>query len=150
MDTEVINKIKEKFSEKIIEFDQKSEKRYYILIDRKDLLEIVNYVFNDLRARYIIETGLDTLQGIEILYHFAFDSIGKVVSIRVILPHEKTEVESISKIITGAQWIEREIQDILGVKFLNHPDPRRFILADDWPEGVFPYRKCSSGRACPP
>lgn len=145
MDTEVITQIKEKFSGKIIEFDEKSEGRYYILIDRKDLLEIVNYVFNDLRARYIIETGLDTSQGIEILYHFAFDSIGKVVSIRVILPHEKIEVESISNIIKGAQWIEREIQDILGVKFLNHPDPRRFILADDWPEGVYPYRKSSRG-----
>ena len=141
MDTEVIAQIKEKFGDVIIEFDETSERRYYILKDKKDLLEVVNYIFNDLSARYIIETGLDTPQGIEILYHFAFDSVGKVVSLRVVLPHEKAEVESISGIIRGAQWIEREIQDILGVKFLNHPDPRRFILADDWPEGMFPYRK---------
>jgi len=84
---------------------------------------------------------LDTPEGIEILYHFSFDKLGKVVSIRTLLPREKPEVESISLIIKGAQWIEREIQDLLGVKFLNHPDPRRFILADDWPEGVYPYRK---------
>jgi Ni,Fe-hydrogenase III component G len=141
MDTKIVNKIKEKFGDRIIEFEEKSEKRYYILIDRKDLLDVVDYIFNDLGARYIIETGLDTREGIEILYHFAFDEAGKVVSLRVILPREKPEVESISKVIRGAQWIEREIQDILGVKFLNHPDPRRFILADDWPEGVYPYRK---------
>ncbi|MCK4244782.1 MAG: NADH-quinone oxidoreductase subunit C [Candidatus Omnitrophica bacterium] len=136
-----IESIKERFSKEIIEFEEKSPKRYYILIDRKDLLKLVNFIFNDLQARFIIETGLDTPEGIEILYHFSFDKVGKVVSIRTLLPREKPEVESISLIIKGAQWIEREIQDILGVKFLNHPDPRRFILADDWPEGVYPYRK---------
>ena len=142
---EAVSKIKEKFSEKIIDWQEKSERRHYILIDRKDLLEFVGYIFNDLKARYIIETGLDTREGIEILYHFSFDSTGRVVSLRVILPAEKPEVESISGIIKGAQWIEREIQDILGVRFLNHPDPRRFILPDDWPEGVYPYRKeCKS------
>ena len=141
MDDEVINKIQKKFSGKIIDFQKKSDKRFYILIDRKDLLEVIGFVFNNLNARYIIETGLDTPKGIEIMYHFSFDSIGKVVTLRVIVPHEKAEVETISRIIKGAAWIEREIQDILGVKFLNHPDPRRFILADDWPEGVYPYRK---------
>jgi len=136
-----IESIKERFSEEIIEFEEKSKTRYYILIDRKDVLKLVNFIFNDLQARFIIETGLDTPEGIEILYHFSFDKLGKVVSIRTLLPREKPEVESISLIIKGAQWIEREIQDLLGVKFLNHPDPRRFILADDWPEGVYPYRK---------
>lgn len=136
-----IESIKERFSKEIIEFEEKSKTRYYILIDRKNVLKLVNFIFNDLQARFIIETGLDTPEGIEILYHFSFDKLGKVVSIRTLLPREKPEVESISSIIKGAQWIEREIQDLLGVKFLNHPDPRRFILADDWPEGVYPYRK---------
>ena len=139
-----LNSIKEKFSQEIIKFEEKSLKRYYILIDKKDLLKLVKFIFNDLKARFIIETGLDTPEGIEILYHFSFDKLGKVVSIRTLLSREKPEVESISPVIKGAQWIEREIQDILGVKFLNHPDPRRFILADDWPEGVYPYRKESS------
>ena len=138
---EPITILKESFSSRILEFFEKSEKRYYILIDQKDLLPIVDYIFNHLNARYIILTGLDTPKGFEIIYHFAFDDHGKVLSVSIILPHDKPEVESISSIITGAQWIEREIQDILGIKFLNHPDPRRFILADDWEEGVYPYRR---------
>ncbi|RKY67567.1 MAG: hypothetical protein DRQ02_06900 [Candidatus Latescibacterota bacterium] len=138
---EPIKAIRERFSKEIIEFREHSERRYYVLIDKKDLLKVVNFLFNDLKARYVIETGLDTPEGIEILYHFSFDNLGKVVSLRVLLSSEAPEVESISPIVKGAQWIEREIQDILGVKFLNHPDPRRFILADDWPEGVYPYRK---------
>lgn len=137
----MINKIKKKFSKQIIDFQEKSDKRFYILVDRRDLLEVVGFVFNDLDARYITQTGLDTPKGIEILYHFAFDGIGKIVTLMVILPHENTEIETISHIIKGAAWVEREIREILGVKFLNHPDPRRFIMADDWPEGVYPFRK---------
>ena len=125
MKSDPISKMKGKLGEKILELDEKSDKRYYILIDRKDLLTFASYIFNDLNARYIIESGLDTREGIEILYHFALDDVGKVISLRVILPRENPEIESISSVVTGAQWIEREVQDILGVKFLNHPDPRR-------------------------
>jgi formate hydrogenlyase subunit 5 len=41
----------------------------------------------------------------------------------------------------AAEWIEREIQDLLGIRFDGHPNPKRLILADDWPEGVYPLRK---------
>lgn len=146
MSTEAINSIKEKFSGRITEFLEHNKQRYYILIDKKDLLDVVRFVFKDLGARYQIVSGLDTPKAIEMVYHFSFDESGKVVSIRTFLSREKPEVESISSIVTGAQWIEREIHDILGVKFLNHPDPRRFLMADDWPEGVHPLRKEFKGN----
>jgi len=133
--------LKEHFKNKILEFFEKSVTRYYLLIESKDLLEFVDYLFNKLNARYQIISALDTPAGIEIVYHFALDNHGKVISLRVILPHENTQIESIAPIITGAQWIEREISEIIGVKFLNHPDPRKFLLSDDWPEGIHPYRR---------
>ncbi|MHC5035633.1 MAG: NADH-quinone oxidoreductase subunit C [Planctomycetota bacterium] len=37
--------------------------------------------------------------------------------------------------------MEREMNDLLGIVFEGHPDPRRLILADDWPEGVYPLRR---------
>ena len=141
MSTEAINSIKEKFSGQITEFLEHNKQRYYISIDKKDLLDVVRFVFKDLGARYIIVSALDTPQAIEMVYHFSFDKSGKVVSIRTFLSRENPEVESISAIVTGAQWIEREMHDILGVNFLNHPDPRRFLMSDDWPEGVYPLRK---------
>lgn len=141
MSTEAINSIKEKFSGRITEFLEHNKQRYYILIDKKDLLDMVRFVFKDLGARYQIVSALDTPDAIEIVYHFSLDKSGKVISIRTFLSRENPEVESISSIVTGAQWIEREIYDILGVKFLNHPDPRRFLMSDDWPEGVYPLRK---------
>ena len=36
--------------------------------------------------------------------------------------------------------------DLFGVEFVGHPNPVRFLLADDWPEGVYPYRKEHKGK----
>ena len=143
---DVIKEFKEKFKGKILQWEEKSPKRYYITISEKDLLEIVEFIFTKQKARFIIESGIDTPQGMEILYHFSFDKLNKIITFRILLPKDKYEVESISILIPGASWIEREITELLGVKFLHHPDPRRLLLADDWPSGDYPLRQKVKGN----
>ncbi len=55
-------------------------------------------------------------------------------------PNEPT-IESITPYHPGANWYERENRDLLGIIPRNHPDPRRLILPDDFPENVYPMRK---------
>ena len=141
MSTEIVDKIKKRLSDKILDIHRHNDKRVYISIDKKDLMEAVTFLFEGLGARFSTASALDTPQGIEFLYHFSYDTLGMVISIKTLSSRDNPEIESISSIITAAQWIEREIHDILGVTFLNHPDPRRFLMADDWPEGVYPFRK---------
>jgi Ni,Fe-hydrogenase III large subunit len=43
--------------------------------------------------------------------------------------------------VPAAHWYEREVQDLLGLVPLGHPDPRRLVLHDDWPDGIHPLRK---------
>lgn len=50
-------------------------------------------------------------------------------------------VPSITPVIKGANWAEREAMDMIGIRFEDHPQPERLILPDDWPEGVYPLRK---------
>jgi Ni,Fe-hydrogenase III large subunit len=50
-------------------------------------------------------------------------------------------VDSITSLVPGANWAERECRDGVGVTPDGHPDPRRLLLADDWPEGLFPLRR---------
>ncbi len=144
--TEIVHKIQKRFSDKILDLHQHNKKRVYISIDKKDLLELARYLFEDLGARFSTASAMDTPPGIEFLYHFSYDKLGMVISVKTLSSRDNPEIESISSIVTAAQWIEREIHDFLGVEFLNHPDPRRLLLADDWPEGVHPYRKEFKGN----
>lgn len=136
-----IEGIKAEFRDRIVNWQEKSPKRYYFTVARDDIAEVAQSIFTKHGARFIIASGVDTPEAIEILYHFSFDKLNKIVTVRILVPKEDCEVESIASIISGANWIEREIAELLGVKFLNHPDPGRLLLADDWPEGNYPLRQ---------
>ena len=136
-----IEAIKAELKDRIINWEEKSPKRYYVTIPTEDITKVADFIFGRQGARFITASGVDTPQAIEILYHFAFDKLNKIVTVKVPVPKESCEVESIASLILGANWIEREIAELLGVNFLNHPDPRRLLLAEDWPEGKYPLRQ---------
>ena len=72
-----------------------------------------------------------------------FDKDGLIVSIRTLSSKPEIEMPTISDIISGALWIEREIHEMFGVDFIGHPNLERLLLPDDWEEGVYPFRKKS-------
>ena len=118
-----------------------NQKRLLVHIPRKLLPEITEYWFKDLQYRYIIVSAMDSKEGYEIIYHYSDDKTGWVMSLNVLLPHDQPEIESMTPIVYGIEWIEREIMDILGIKFLDHPKPERFLFAENWPEGEYHYRR---------
>ena len=138
---EVLNSIREKFKGDIKSFLERSPKRVYIEINPGALVPIATYIFKDLGARFNIASGMDTRQNFEILYHFTFDPVDLIVSLRVVLPKDKPEIASLAPVLEGANWIEREITEMLGINFIGHPDMRRLLLPEDWPEGVYPLRR---------
>lgn len=141
----VRDKIKEHLGNKIVEWHEKSFRRIYFTIDKKDVLETARYLFKDLKLRFAIATGVDTPEGIEILYHFSYDQAGEFYSVRVIITDKKNpQIDSITPLFPGAEWIEREIWEMLGVNFIGHPNLKRLLLADDWPQGEYPLRRKES------
>ena len=138
----VRDKIKEHLGNKIVEWHEKSFRRIYFTIDKKDIFETARYLFKDLKLRFAIATGVDTPEGIEILYHFSYDQAGEFYSVRVIIADKKDpQIDSITPLFPGAEWIERELWEMLGVNFVGHPNLKRLLLADDWPEGDYPLRQ---------
>jgi Ni,Fe-hydrogenase III component G len=139
---DIIYKIKENFSDRIIKLEEKSARRIYLELKPQDLPLVAQFLFRDLGLRFATATGIDTPEGIELLYHFSYDAQGKMVSLRVLITDKKhPEIESIAVLFPGAEWIEREIWELLGVNFKNHPDLRRLLLSEEWPEGKYPLRK---------
>lgn len=138
---EILNSLREKFKNDIKSFLEKSYSRVYIEIPSSALLSMAGYIFKDLGARFNIASGLDTRHNFEILYHFTFEAVDLIVSLRVVLPKDKPEIASLVPVLEGANWIEREITEMLGINFIGHPDMRRLLLPPEWPEGVYPLRR---------
>lgn len=138
---EILQKLEAKFKEDIIAVFDKSSKRVYIEINPSSIVRISRYIFKDLGARFNIASGVDGRSFMEILYHFIIEDIDLLISLRVKLPKDKPEIDSLTAVFEGANWIEREIHELLGIKFKGHPCLKRLLLSDDWPQGVYPLRR---------
>ena len=73
-------------------------------------------------------------------YVFALDEAHGFFILRVPVPPDLPVFVSLTNALPAANWQEREIQDMFGLKLQGHPNPRRCALHDDWPD-VYPLRK---------
>jgi NADH-quinone oxidoreductase subunit C len=78
-------------------------------------------------------------KGLEVVCRLENLDEGLVVMLRSQLPPGETHCPTLTGLYRGANWMERECYDLLGVTFDGHPDLRRILLGDDW-EG-HPLRK---------
>jgi len=73
-----------------------------------------------------------------VVYHLTSISRRKRLRLRILIP-EGFSPESACAVYPGANWMEREVYDMLGIRFVNHPDMTRILCPEDW-EG-YPLRK---------
>jgi Ni,Fe-hydrogenase III component G len=142
---EIVPELRQKLGDRIVELVEKSPRRVFIEVKPADVPQATRMIFRDMGARLQIATAIDTPAAVEILYHWAFDALDCVVNIKTKLDRDKPEIESIASICKGAEWIEREMWELLGITFRNHPDMRHLLLLDNWPEGKFPLRRDYKG-----
>lgn len=142
MNTEsIIEKFKEKFNSDILEIVMKNQKRIIITMRPDSIINVAAYLFKTAGFRFIIASALHTKNGFEIHYHFSKDSVGLILNIHVILDKDNPQIESLSNMFNASNWIEREMHEILGINFLNHPNQEKLISEGNWAEGVYPLRK---------
>lgn len=87
-------------------------------------------------------TGVDNgpaVNTMEVIYHLYSIPFHHSLALKVILPRDKPEVNSVVPHWKSANWLEREVFDMFGIHFTNHPDLRRILMPADW-EG-YPLRK---------
>jgi Ni,Fe-hydrogenase III component G len=134
-------RIKQQLGEAVLEIDQPLANRLYVYVPAEKIGAAVRGLYDGLGGRFATITGLESRSAIELLYHFCFDSEGTVVTLKTKLPTAFPEIESIATVLSGALWIERELRDVLGVSFRGHPDMRRLLMSDDWPDGIHTLRR---------
>ena len=82
---------------------------------------------------------------LEVLYHFTEGPV--VATLRVTVPYTDARVPTICPLVPTATLYEREIQEMFGITVEGTPVSERFVLPDDWPDGVYPLRKSFKGLA---
>jgi NADH-quinone oxidoreductase subunit C len=68
----------------------------------------------------------------EVVYHLHSLERNERLRLKCRLGSENAEVESVTGVWRSANWYEREIFDLFGVRFRNHPDLRRILMPEDW------------------
>lgn len=137
----ILADIKKKFGPQVSQTNIRNEKRVSLIIPREALLEMAEYLHHVVKLRFIIASALESKAGFEIYYHFSNDQTGLILNLHVILPGKKPEIQSLTSLFEAANWIEREIHEILGITFSGHPNLEKLISEGNWAEGVYPYRK---------
>jgi NADH-quinone oxidoreductase subunit C len=136
-----IEKFREKFISDIYEIVVKNGKRIIITVNPLSIVSVATYLFKTEGFRFIIASALHTRRGFEIHYHFSKDTAGLILNIHVVLQMNKPEIESLSNLFNASNWIEREMHELFGINFLNHPNQEKLISEGNWAEGVYPMRK---------
>ena len=121
-----------------------SHEHVYLNIDSEDLLDVTLFLKTnkDTKFRQLIDiTAVDypeNSQRFKMVYLFLSHEFNQRIMLNCLI-NENEVVSSLTKIFPSANWMEREVFDMYGVKFKNHPDLRR-ILTDYGFEG-HPLRK---------
>jgi NADH-quinone oxidoreductase subunit C len=137
----IIGNFKEKFGTDVLEVRMKNPRRIIITVNPDSITNVAAFLYKAEGFRFIIASALHTKKGFEIHYHFSKDDIGLILNIHVILDKNNPQIESLSNMFNASNWIEREMHELFGINFLNHPNQEKLISEGNWAEGVYPLRK---------
>lgn len=115
-----------------------------VTVSREALPEVAAYAVNELGARFVISVATDMRErtgDFRFSHVLAFDKQKSFVVLQCSVPADDPTVGSITPRVPAAGWAEREARDLLGIVPVGHPDPRRLVLPDDFPDGVHPLRR---------
>lgn len=141
---DIIKKLQTNFGKEIIEVREPVRGKIYLSIPKTAVVKLSRYISNELEGRFVISVGTDTRSisnDYTVSHIFSLDKEKIFISLQVHVENDDLTIDSITPLIPGANWAEREVYDMVGIHPKGHPDPRRLILADDWPDGVYPLRR---------
>jgi NADH:ubiquinone oxidoreductase subunit C len=114
------------------EIDEKGNIQLWLkLFNRKDILHVAEVV-KELGGRCVIISAYKKDDHHVLVYHLDID--GMLINVEVELFDNK--VDSITPILSSANWTEREFKEMFGIELIGHPNPARLFLDESIAEGI--------------
>ncbi len=117
-----------------------------VTVRRDSLYEIAKFLHDarDMQFDYIVHVSSvdwpDDEERFEVVYEVYSIKHRRRIRLKARVPEGDCEIPSLSGIWKGANFMEREVFDMMGIRFTHHPDLRRVLMPDDYAEG-YPLRK---------
>lgn len=126
----------EKILEKFMVLNSYLELGHMIIyVHASDNYEIVKFLKEELQYNFLMETSaidfISTRGGFEVFYEMLSTYKHRRVRVKCFVD-EKESLQSVNSLFRAADFAEREMFDMYGVKFLNHPNLKRILMPDDW------------------
>ena len=139
---ELLTSFSQLFGKKIQErIDFRGETTF--VIDARDLREVAQFCKEELSFDYLLDiASVDNFGDeprFEIVYELYSMTLAVHLRLKVRVSEDLPAVDTLSDLWPTANWHEREIWDMMGLRFNNHPDLRRILMWEGYP--YFPLRK---------
>ena len=140
-----VDALKQKFAEAILHTEVNSGDQHVVFVEPSRNLEILAWLKDDPEQRYdllVDVTAVDYGGGrpIQLVYQLWSIPNRRALRVKAELPLTDLMVASVVPLWATANWLEREVYDLFGVTFENHPDLRRILMPENYAEG-HPLRK---------
>jgi NADH-quinone oxidoreductase subunit C len=141
----ILEKLTNKFGDKVILSHEVSFNMLAITVNKDSILELLQYLYKeeDLGFKFLTDlTGIHYPHPDEqlgVIYHLHNLYKNSRIRLRAFFPKSKPEIDSVTPVFKGANWMERETFDFFGIIFKGHPNLKRILNVDDMT--YYPLRK---------
>ncbi len=141
-----VEKLKSKFGEAILKTEE-FRKDITVFVKREQILDVMEFLKSDAELSYdflIDITAVDYLRmeknpRFQMVYNLRSTKYNQRIRVKVPLSESDLKISTLAGLWKGAAWLEREVYEMYGVSFENHPDLRRLLIPDSFKH--FPLRK---------
>lgn len=134
-DPTTLEKLQSLFGSKIVSTNMAHDEATAV-VDAKAILEVMTWLKDEAGfALCSSVTAYDDLgkdPRFYVVYHLVNVTNPERIRIKVGLPEKKPSVDSVSLLWPGANFMEREAYDLMGIEFKGHPDLRRIMMPEEW------------------
>ena len=115
-------------------------------VKRESIVDVCRFLRDEPSLVYVMLSDLtavdwpESAERFEVVYHVNSLSRRQRLRIKTRVPLSDCEIDSVTPIWAAANFLEREVYDLMGIRFRNHPDLRRIMMPEDYDEG-YPLRK---------